>query len=280
MIKNILNYRVTKGFLLILFGVVSTILVLSAIQVQYESRLIAAFDSERLNEVAEPRTQALLLMDQVHSLLRPRLDIFKEDALGAKQTLFFNTFSFQFNTALGACGAYSHVLTRVLLANGITARLGQMECELGRACHIFVEAYLDGRWVYLDPTFNLAFPTSDKRLATFAELQERYSRYQQILPEEFPVEYTFTDVHYTNWEKIPVVLPAIHAVIKSLLGEQARTISLRMWVLDFSKVLLVLSSIGWIALLSLLIFALRQERPKTKEQTEPKHLSTLAHDAK
>ena len=58
----------------------------------------------------------------------------------------------------GDCTEYSRALTAVLRADGIPARevsgMAYAGDEFGFAFHAWVEAYINGRWVAFDPTWD------------------------------------------------------------------------------------------------------------------------------
>jgi hypothetical protein len=85
-------------------------------------------------------------------------------------------------------------------------------------------------WVALDPSFNLAFTKSDGNLASFRDVQANWNYFKSQLPDNYRHEYAYADVRYTNWEKIPILLPAIKWVLDVTIGkESANELSIRVF---------------------------------------------------
>lgn len=133
----------------------------------------------------------------------------------------------------GGCGHYVAVLTRLLHRAGFEARIAQMLCEDTSygACHIVAEAKVGERWVVLDPLYDHAFRAPDGTLASYAEVSAHWDRYVAQVPPDYRRMYNYNDVRYTNWSKIPVLMPAARAVLGWVV-EDAETISVRAHVLN------------------------------------------------
>ena len=125
-----------------------------------------------------------------------------------------------------------------------------MKCGVDRkVCHIVLEAKVDDRWVVLDPLFNQSFRRPDGQLASFAEVSADWEHYQEQIPtwrrELTPTDEQFYDTavfnyagaRYTHWEKIPVLLPAVRAVLRLWLGEErVQHLSIRSYLVDTNRV--------------------------------------------
>ena len=167
----------------------------------------------------------------------------------------------------GDCGSFTAVLAKALQRAGIDFRILQMVCNgTTPACHILLEARLDGHWAVLDPTFDQYYRRPDGRLASYADVGAQWKTYQRQIPEMLRspgssdaerYDVTFFDyagVRYTNWEKFPVILPAVHAVLNEALGpEVADHISLRSYVFDTIRVYLVAMTFAYLCLMALTI---------------------------
>ena len=109
-------------------------------------------------------------MEISHKLLKPRLELFDErERINLRDTIFRSS-DIDLIDARGACGSYSHVLARLLQVANIEARIGQMKCGKIWGCHIVVEAKINGKFVALDATHNLAFRKENGSLASFEEI--------------------------------------------------------------------------------------------------------------
>jgi hypothetical protein len=126
------------------------------------------------------------------------------------------------------CGDAAGILYRLLSEAGIAARIGQMKCGKQEGCHIFIEGRIGGRWVVLDPLFGAAFRNENSQLATFKEISANWPLFRQQVPPGYPEEFAFEGVRYTNWEKIPILMPFVRRVLVAALGEEVTSdISLR-----------------------------------------------------
>jgi hypothetical protein len=161
-----------------------------------------------------------------------RFNIFGNQKIEGVKANIFHPSTIDLMTNNGACGSYVTVLSRILKANNIQVRIGQMKVNGQYGGHMIVEAGIDGRWVVLDPTYSLYFTNADGSWATFSQLQKNWSYYQPQLPANYKQEYQFEDIRYTNWNKIPVITPAIKSSLNTLLGkEKADSISIRPFLL-------------------------------------------------
>lgn len=115
-----------------------------------------------------------------------------------------------------ACGSYAIVLARLLQEIHRPVRVGQMRCDMRWGCHIFVEAQVNGTWAVLDPSYDLYFTTAGGRLASAEDLTRDWPAYAHQLPATYDARYKYDGVRYTNWNKIPVILPAVHRVLLAL----------------------------------------------------------------
>jgi hypothetical protein len=99
------------------------------------------------------------------------------------------------------CGGMGWVLYHMLPEVGIPARVVALATEYAASgryphdTHVAVEAYIDGRWIAVDPTFNASFRCAG-RYRSFAELRECWRNDQPIrvvegklLPDRSIAEY-------------------------------------------------------------------------------------------
>ncbi|MEP6750871.1 MAG: transglutaminase domain-containing protein, partial [Bacteroidota bacterium] len=136
-------------------------------------------------------------------------------------------------TAEGSCGSYSAVLCRLLNTIGFTTRFAQMKVAGKYGGHIIVEAKTNHGWVVLDPSFNVSFTKPGGPLAGFNDVSANWALYTKQLPAGYNLLYNYQAVRYTNWNKIPVVMPAIRKVLSLFLSEkEIREISLRNYFLN------------------------------------------------
>jgi len=141
-------------------------------------------------------------------------------------------------TAKGACGSYALVLGSILKDIGFKIRFAQMKVDETWGGHIVIEAKTKKGWVALDPSFNLAFVKEDGTLASFQDVHSDWNYFQNQLPENYKREYAYSDVRYTNWEKIPIILPGVRFVLEHTIGKEATNeVSIRVLFLRKYRIL-------------------------------------------
>jgi hypothetical protein len=164
--------------------------------------------------------------------LSNRSKMFKSGVDGVFWTDVIHSSTVDMMTANGACGSYSVVLARLLKSMGYTVRIPQMIVNGQPAGHILVEVYSNGRWVVMDPLYDLYFVKPGGDLASFADVSRNWNYYKSQVPAEYNPDYTYQGVQYTNWNKVPVLMPAVHRVLSVFMNEHAlATLSLRSYAL-------------------------------------------------
>lgn len=193
----------------------------------------------------------LKAMDVCHALMINRASTFIGGKLSDNRTDFFRSVSVDLMTTSGACGSYALVLSRVLEDYNFPVRIAQMYANGVYGGHNIVEVQTGATWVVLDPTFNFAFVRPDSKLASFADVQHDWAYYSRQVPPGYNPSYRYEDVRYTNWTKVPILMPSLKKLISLYLGaEKTNTLSirilfLRIWTIYF-----------WIALLLIIPIAL------------------------
>jgi hypothetical protein len=232
MIRRILG---NLYFLTFLNGFLLASLIYFRMEENYEKELFRAIHTDISSKISATDSQDSVVvkaMHVCHNLMDIRGNVFKgSDFQGFKSGLIDPT-SFDLMTASGACGSYSLVLARVLQGYKFNVRIAQMKSNGSFAAHNIVEAKTDHGWVVLDPLFDTYFIKPSKQLAGFSDVKDNWSYYQSQLPADYNMNYRYEDVRYTNWSKIPILLPSIKKILDASLGkEQADTISLRTYFL-------------------------------------------------
>ena len=97
-------------------------------------------------------------------------------------------------------------------------------------CHATIEAYADGKWIAVDPLYNVIFPVSA------AEVGRNWDTYKALTPPGYDMKYKYAGVRYTNWTKIPVIMPAIKTVLDFAAPEFESPFSVRRYVLNAYRV--------------------------------------------
>lgn len=133
----------------------------------------------------------------------------------------------------GGCGSYTSVVGRLLSRAGYPIRILQMQCGQDPGCHILLETRLDGRWVVVDPSYNLLFSNADGTYASFEQLHRDFDVYAAQLPRDYNPAYRYDDARRTNWDKIPVLMPLLRQLLVLTKGETwTAELSLRAPVLN------------------------------------------------
>ena len=200
----------------------------------YENGLFDSIKSSIDATVKTDATPDSILLQSMHScyhLMRNRADVFTGSGTNlGPQAGIFRSAAVDLNTTQGACGSYSEVLARVLRNFDYHVRIAQMKVNGKFGAHILVEAYNGDHWVALDPSYDLSFLRPDGRLASISDLHGNWAYYKQQTPPDYNPDYQYEDVRYTNWSKIPVLMPALKKILTWTIGP-ARTNSLSIRVL-------------------------------------------------
>ncbi len=195
----------------------------------YEKNLFSALAQDVYAVVPDKTDSAGLLLESlhlVHNAVQPRQGIFSNIS-GFKASVF-QPVTIDLQTGQGACGSYATVLARLMDDLGLEARMAQMKVGEEYGGHILVEAKIGSDWVVVDPLYNLFLTRPDGKLASFNDVQQNWDFYKQQVPEEYDMSYKYEGVRYTNWDKVPVLMPAFKKLLDFFMGKEvADTISLR-----------------------------------------------------
>jgi hypothetical protein len=222
-------------FLMFLNGFLLASLFYFRMQSSYENSLFASVKAS-IDKTIDPNDTrdsiAIKAMNACHYLMSNRANIFSDASPLATETELFRSASEDLMTTRGACGSYALVLARLLDTYGYPVRIAQMKAGGVFAAHNIVEVKAGLSWIVLDPTFNVSFIRPDGRLASFADVRQNWNFYVHQVPKDYKLSYRYEDVRYTNWGKIPVLLPAIKGLLNLTLGpRKTNVISLRTWFL-------------------------------------------------
>ena len=122
----------------------------------------------------------------------------------------------------GPCGSKSRVVKAMLRATRAQARLRLLLDDDGGSVHTVVEALDGDRWIVADPTYAIVFHRRDGRGATAADLAADtalFHAHVDTIPGYSP-EYDYDAHTLFNWQKVPVVLPAVRDALTRLLGPE------------------------------------------------------------
>jgi hypothetical protein len=222
-------------FLCFLNGILLTSLFFLKIQSRFEATLFEAISRNVRSSLKSGDTDDSIVVKSLHlcyRLMHNRASVFGNDNADNDLIDILHPVTVDLITTKGACGSYSVVLASLLSNEGYAVRIAQMKANGLFAAHNVVEVNTSKRWEVLDPTYDLFFIRQDKKIASFEDVKHNWRYYIPQLPKEYNHSYRYEDVRYTNWEKIPVILPAIKKIITFFIGaDRANGISLRTYFL-------------------------------------------------
>lgn len=200
--------------------------------------------------------------------------------------------NFHLLAPVGACGSFTVALAKTLERAGIDHRVALMDCGLGRVgCHILLEARVDGRWAVLDPIVDQSFRRPDGKLASFADVSADWPHYRHQIPswrtqldaddeQYYDLSlYNYHGVQYTNWEKVPIILPAIRSLLVALFGQPwVDDLALNTLVFARNRLYLMLMA-GlylwlWLATVGWWVWGRRQDTSIASSHPAPRSLPT------
>ncbi|THU36045.1 hypothetical protein FAM09_21915 [Niastella caeni] len=262
------RWNLKNRFVLAFFhGLLVATLFYTAIESHYESSLYEQIVSTINSAPAAKQSEDAFLvqaMHLTHQLLNNRQPYFNRPFTGIKTSVFYPT-TFDLATANGACGSYSRVLARILQTANVKVRFAEMEVNGQKGGHIVLEANTSHGWVVLDGLYDLYFTTPHGKLASFADVQHNWPYYKNQVPLQYNGDYRYEGVHYTNWNKIPVLLPMVKKIAQWLLGkDRTAQLSLRTYFLQPYRVIFC-SILGYYALI---LLGLCYKWLRSKQQTK------------
>ncbi len=208
-------------FLVFVNGFLIAFFILFKIQANREDLIFNSI-AKKITSVGELEEDSLIksAVHTTHYLLRRRSEIFSGVPATGFVDEFIHPLSTDMMTADGACGSYSAVLCGVLRTMNIQSRFAQMKVDGVFGGHIIIEAKTSYGWAVLDPLYNLSFKRADGKLASFQDVSTNWDLYKQQVPENYDGRYRYEDVRYTNWNKIPVLMPALKKVMSLFMSDE------------------------------------------------------------
>jgi hypothetical protein len=223
-------------------------------QDNYEKQLFNAMaDYVKENTQKVKVSDENLLLQSLHLtyyLGRSRSFIFKNKKIHSIESSLIHPVTVDLMTANGACGSYAYILSRLLNELNIPNRIAQMKVGGLYGGHILVEAKIADKWVVLDGSYDLCFKKRDGSLASFEDVQTNWDYYRSQVPANYDSHYRYEGVRYTNWNKIPVVMPLIKNILYLIMGkEKAEGFSLRILFLRKFLVLFLITAFVYLLLI-------------------------------
>jgi hypothetical protein len=234
-------------FLTFLNGFLLASLFYFKMESNYEKELFRAIHTDISSKIKSTDSQdsvVVKILHVCHYLLVDRETVFEGKQFQGFESDLLEPASIDLMTGRGACGSFSMVLARILQGYKFTVRIAQMKSQGVFAAHNLVEALTEHGWVVLDPFFNIYFEKPSHQLASFKDVKENWNYYKSQLPPGYNMNYNYEDVRYSNWSKIPIVLPAVKKILDLTLGKEKadgislRTFFLRKYAICFNIILL------------------------------------------
>lgn len=228
--------KLPRSFFLFVNGFLLASMLYFYIEDSYEKKLfetLAAYVKE-VSKNATDTKKAFLLnsLSLTHQLGEQRAAVFGNSNFQSIKSSIIQPVTFDLMTVKGACGSYAFILSRILTELDIPNRIVQMKVNGLNSGHVLVEAKTNNDWVILDGSYNLYFKKSDGTMADFDEVQKNWSYYSRQLPPDYNLQYKYEGVRYTNWDKIPIIMPVIQSIITFTAGKDAANhLSLRTYFL-------------------------------------------------
>ena len=205
--------------------------------------------------------EAARLMKGVHAFFTPRRETKLARLTAEQQTgwrsLVIGSVGDHLAAACGECGAYAGILARTAQLAGWEVRLVQILDPNETCLHVANELRTTDGWMFVDAMFEVVGqPASGSGVLDAPALAVHWREHPEEATEEYarygwiPERY-----RYTNWQAIPLVLPAVRKVLETVKGTRwvdgvsLRTYSLnmhrvRMWLaLTISALLVIVPSV-------------------------------------
>lgn len=249
--KNSWVARNQQFIIIFLNGFLLALLLYFFVEKQYENKVFASMASYIKKSLVSPASatshqqiakDSLLIssLHLVHKIGKDRLEVFGENHVKGIKGAVLQPITVDLMTAQGACGSHAYMLARLLQELGVDVRIPQMTVSGQSAGHIIVEARLGNDWVVLDPLSDAYFKKPDGQLAGFMDIRGNWEYYRKQVPVNYNMAYRYEGVRYTNWDKIPLVMPLIKNVMYWTMGKSEtdsyslRTLALRKYNLFFN----------------------------------------------
>jgi len=240
-VKLVGRVFLNRYFLFVLNGFLLAAALLFYMHDAYEHNIVTALSSNIKRQYSKYNSEDSLLIGGLrltHYLEERRVIVFGPEEINDGYTGILQPLTNDLLTAKGACGSYALVLGSILKDIGFKIRFAQMKVDNTWGGHIIIEAKTKLGWVALDPSFNLAFVKEDGTLASFQDVHSDWNYFKNQLPDNYKREYAYDDVRYTNWEKIPVILPGIRFILNHTIGKEATNeMSIRVFFLRKYRIL-------------------------------------------
>jgi len=178
------------------------------------------------------------LVRLTYKLQVDRLEIIKNmEGFEPFKSKWLRSGDMQLLDANGSCGNFSHVLAELCKTAGMPVRMVQLYQNGVYGAHIIIEAKVNGRWAAADGIFKTYFLNPDSSLANMDDLKNNLAYFENQFPDNYPYKSAYNEFRYTNWQKIPVVMPLFKVFLTAIKGKEwVKTFSMRSYLLNLHKV--------------------------------------------
>ena len=243
-------------FFIFLNGFLLALLVYFYTEDNYENQIFKALATQVKQSTSSFETDSLLLqsLHLTYNLEKFRLSVFGDKQIRSFKSDLIRPVTYDLMTGSGACGSYAFVLCRLLNELNVETRFAQMKVNGEFGGHIIVEAKSNYGWVVLDPSYNLTFKKATGQLANFEEVKHNWAFFKNQVPDNYNPDYSYSDAQYTNWNKIPVIMPLVKGVLSVVKGEkEANEISIRNIILKKFSLLFNITLVFYVLITLLFI---------------------------
>lgn len=238
--------------MLFLYGFLLASLLFFHMENKYEQEVFKVLTNYVRESNSAPENKDSIIVHSLHlthHLGERRSKVFASEKINSLKS-FIHPVTYDLQTTQGACGSYSYILGRLLEEQHIESRIAQMSVNGQYGGHMVVEAYGTNGWVVVDPTFDINFTKADGKLANFKDVQGDWDFYKQQVSADYDMSYAYEGARYTNWQKIPVVMPVLKKVLYWTMGkEKTDGFSMRMLFLKKWQVLFNITLVLYVILI-------------------------------
>ena len=256
--KPLSKYLLNIYFLILLNGILFTSMVYFKMESTYESEIFGAISNYIIRDsVGKNNVDTFFIraMNISHLFEHNRLNVFRNQNIAGAKANLFHPVTMDLITGNGACGSASAILARILKAYNYKVRFAQMLVNGQYGGHIIIEVNKLGKWIVMDPLFNLYFKDSSNNFASFEEVSKNFEYYKKQLPANYPSSYKYEAANYTNWNKIRFLGPIAKSTLNFFVGkEKADKISLRAYLLRNYHILYLITRLLFLIVLFITIW--------------------------
>lgn len=239
-------------FLVFINGVLLASMVYFKMEATYDEQIFGAIARHIIRDSIGQNNEDTFLvraLDLANDFEQNRLDVFKHQEIKGFKANVFHPVTMDLITGNGACGSASAILARILKAYGYKVRFAQMITSSNKVGHILIEVQKKKQWVVMDPLYNFYLKDSTGKFASFNDVHKNFAYYKKQFPQNYPMEYNYAGVNYTNWNKIKLIGPLTKGILNIFMGkEKADEISIRPYILRSYHILFLLTRLFLIPL--------------------------------